>query len=66
MVGELIAKAERKGTKMHLPFDFITGDKFDKDAAVSQSPAGLASGELTYACARVVSFPGHPRCCFLE
>lgn len=32
IVGELVAKAERKGVKFHLPTDFITSDKFDKDA----------------------------------
>ena len=37
MVGELVAKAENKGIKLHLPVDFITADKFDKDA-VSQTP----------------------------
>ncbi len=29
-----MAKAERKGVKFHLPTDFITSDKFDKDANV--------------------------------
>ena len=27
-------KAEKKGIKIHLPTDFITADKFDKDANV--------------------------------
>lgn len=35
IVGELITKAEKKGVKIHLPVDFITADKFDKDANVS-------------------------------
>lgn len=30
-----MAKAEKKGVKIHLPTDFITADKFDKDANVS-------------------------------
>ncbi len=29
-----MAKAEKKGVKIHLPTDFITADKFDKDAIV--------------------------------
>ena len=27
-------KAEKKGVKIHLPTDFVTADKFDKDAQV--------------------------------
>ena len=27
-------KAERKGVEIHLPIDFVTSDKFDKDAQV--------------------------------
>lgn len=34
IVAEIMAKAESKGVKIHLPSDFICGDKFDKDAAV--------------------------------
>ena len=37
IVGELVAKAEKKGIKLHLPVDFVTADKFDKDANVSQT-----------------------------
>ena len=29
-------KAEKKGIKIHLPTDFITADKFDKDATVRE------------------------------
>ena len=29
-------KAEKKGIKIHLPTDFVTANKFDKDASVSQ------------------------------
>ena len=35
IVGELVGKAEKKGIKFHLPTDFVTADKFDKDANVS-------------------------------
>ena len=34
IVGELMEKAEKKGIKIHLPNDFVTADKFDKDANV--------------------------------
>ena len=27
-------KAEKKGVQIHLPTDFVTADKFDKDAQV--------------------------------
>ncbi len=37
IVGELVAKAESKGVKLHFPTDFITADKFDKDAQVRVS-----------------------------
>ena len=30
-----MAKAEKKGVKMVLPTDFVTADKFSKDANVS-------------------------------
>ena len=35
IVGQLVGKAEKKGIKFHLPVDFVTADKFDKDANVS-------------------------------
>lgn len=34
IVSRLVAKAESKGVKLHFPTDFITADKFDKDAQV--------------------------------
>ena len=37
IVGELMEKAEKKGVQIHLPVDFITADKFDKDAQVGQT-----------------------------
>lgn len=39
IVEELVAKAESKGVKMYFPEDFITADKFDKDATVSMKYA---------------------------
>ena len=35
IVGELMEKAEKKGVQIHLPVDFVTADKFHKDAQVS-------------------------------
>jgi phosphoglycerate kinase len=32
IVGELVEKAKEKGVKIHLPVDFICGDKFDAEA----------------------------------
>jgi phosphoglycerate kinase len=32
IVGELMDKAEEKGVKIHLPVDFVSGDKFDANA----------------------------------
>jgi phosphoglycerate kinase len=32
IVGELMEKAKEKGVKIHLPVDFVCGDKFDADA----------------------------------
>lgn len=42
IVGELMEKAEKKGVQIHLPVDFITADKFDKDAQVGS--ATVSSG----------------------
>ena len=35
IVTELMLSAEKKGVKIHLPVDHITGDKFSKDAKAS-------------------------------
>jgi phosphoglycerate kinase len=42
IVGELMEKAEKKGVQIHLPTDFVTADKFHKDAQVGS--ATVASG----------------------
>ena len=44
-----MTKAEAKGVKMIFPVDFITADKFDKDANVSKNKLSLMSS-LTYKC----------------
>jgi phosphoglycerate kinase len=35
IVGDIVKKAEEKGVKLYFPTDYITGDKFSKDAEVS-------------------------------
>lgn len=37
IVNDLIKKAEEKNVKLHLPVDFVNGDKFSADAEVGQS-----------------------------
>ena len=34
IVPNLMAKAEKKGVKLHLPVDFVTASKFGEDAEV--------------------------------
>ena len=34
----LMEKAEKNKVQIHLPVDFVTGDKFAEDAAVGQPP----------------------------
>ena len=47
IVQELLDKAQKKGVKIHLPVDYVTGDKFGPDANVGAAtdatgiPAGL-------------------------
>lgn len=42
IVGDLVAKAEKNGVKLHLPVDFVTADKFAEDA--NTQSATLESG----------------------
>ena len=42
IVQKLMDKAKEKGVQIHLPVDFVTGDKFAEDATVGQ--ATLESG----------------------
>ena len=45
---ELMDLAEKKGVKMHLPVDFVTGDKFAEDATVGTATvdSGISDGCL--------------------
>lgn len=36
IINELMDKAKAKGVKIHLPVDFVLGDKFSADAKVLQ------------------------------
>ncbi|VEL09032.1 unnamed protein product [Protopolystoma xenopodis] len=57
-----MAKAEAKGVKIHLPTDFITGDKFSEDAKVSQADvsSGIADGQMG------LDIGANSRKCFVE
>ena len=49
IVGDLISKAEKKGVKIILPTDFVTADKFSKDANVSTFSSNVqASSPITH------------------
>lgn len=34
IVGKLVEKAKEKNVKLYFPVDYVTADKFDKDATV--------------------------------
>ncbi len=46
ITGELMAKANSRGVKIHLPVDYVCGDKFDATAAVSTADdaSGIPAG----------------------
>merc|ERR1711973_305714 len=44
IVPKLMEKAEKNGVKVHIPSDFVTGDKFAPDAQVGS--ASLQSGGI--------------------
>ena len=46
IVGELMEKAKAKGVKIHLPIDFVCGDKFDAEAKIQivDDKAGIPAG----------------------
>ena len=46
IAGELMQKAQSRGVKIHLPVDYVCGDKFDASAAVkaADDASGIASG----------------------
>jgi phosphoglycerate kinase len=46
IVPELAAKAKAKGVKLHLPVDFVCGDKFAPDAAVSSATDSIPAGSM--------------------
>ena len=48
IINNLMKKAADKGVKIHLPSDFVTGDKFAEDAAVGQATiqSGIPAGSL--------------------
>jgi len=52
IVKDLLSKAEQKGVKVHLPVDYVTGDKFSKDAKVGSAddasgiPADVAGYDI--------------------
>lgn len=52
IVEELMNKAKKNGVKMHLPVDFVTGDKFDEKANVGTATveSGIQSGWLGLDC----------------
>jgi len=47
-IGEIMAKAEKKGVSIHLPTDFVCGDKFAEDAAtcVATMKEGVPAGYM--------------------
>jgi len=52
VVHEVMAKAKARGVKIHLPVDFVTGDKFSKDAKVSgvDDKTGIPDGHMGLDC----------------
>jgi len=52
IVQQLMDKAKKNGVQMHLPFDFVTGDKFDENAKVGEATveSGIPSGWLGLDC----------------
>jgi phosphoglycerate kinase len=52
IVQELVAKANEKGVRIHLPVDFITGDKFGPDSTVGSATveSGIPDGWEGFDC----------------
>lgn len=48
LVEGIMAKAKAKGVKIHLPVDYVTGDKFDKDAKIgfADDTTGIPEGHM--------------------
>lgn len=74
IVGDLMGKAEKRGVQIHLPEDFVTGDKFAEDAQVGEAtvatgiqdpfmgldcgPTSVAKFEATIARAKLIVWNG--------
>jgi len=52
IVAELVAKAKEKGVRIHLPVDFITGDKFGPDSKLGSATveSGIPDGWEGFDC----------------
>jgi phosphoglycerate kinase len=52
IVSELVAKAKEKGVRIHLPVDFITGDKFSPDSNLGSATveSGIPDGWEGFDC----------------
>lgn len=52
IVAELVAKAKEKGVRIHLPVDFITGDKFSPDSNLGSATveSGIPDGWEGFDC----------------
>jgi phosphoglycerate kinase len=52
IVQQLMDKAKKNGVQIHLPFDFVTADKFDENAKVGEATveSGIPSGWLGLDC----------------
>lgn len=61
IVQKLVDKAKAKGVIIHLPVDFVTGDKFAEDAAVGHATveSGIPAGHLASTVATLF-------CCFFS
>ncbi|KAI9203958.1 phosphoglycerate kinase [Polychytrium aggregatum] len=52
IVGEIVEKAKAKGVKLYFPVDFVTADKFDKDAqtGLATDAEGIPDGWMGLDC----------------
>ena len=50
IVGKLMEKAEKNGVQVHLPVDFVTGDKFSEDsqAGTATVSSGIPDGWMVW------------------
>ena len=47
LVEQIVAKAKERGVTIHLPVDFVTADRFDKDAKVGRATVEVPSQTRT-------------------